>query len=290
MDVNRVGLKELCNCPDGTHGPNYELPLKSKHFGRRNLYLNRMFLTRGEKRICIRCPNVSYSRNSGRCYEHIWTHYLMRHCDVLEEFLKEEKKRLQQGTPSTEISQRIHPIEERDQLFLANHQSSSLQMDNFASPINPAPISPMAFTNYRHSSKIDVFEDAPDQENDEPSSSSLSHSPLNALLMQTSSLTNRMVQSPQPGTEYESFEEKIPSYYMDLARGVSVKQALSTHRKVPETGQLFTGAQKLVLDGIVKTLNELLLKSDNNGFNGEETPINVLQLFPDIKPTSGNGF
>ncbi|CAJ0922637.1 unnamed protein product, partial [Mesorhabditis belari] len=263
---------------------------RSKHFGRRNLYLNRMFLTRGEKRICIRCPNVSYSRNSGRCYEHIWTHYLMRHCDVLEEFLKEEKKRLQQGTPSTEISQRIHPIEERDQLFLANHQSSSLQMDNFASPINPAPISPMAFTNYRHSSKIDVFEDAPDQENDEPSSSSLSHSPLNALLMQTSSLTNRMVQSPQPGTEYESFEEKIPSYYMDLARGVSVKQALSTHRKVPETGQLFTGAQKLVLDGIVKTLNELLLKSDNNGFNGEETPINVLQLFPDIKPTSGNGF
>ncbi|CAJ0922664.1 unnamed protein product, partial [Mesorhabditis belari] len=69
-----------------------------------------------------------------------------------------------------------------------------------------------------------------------------------------------------------------------------MNQALSTHRKVPETGQLFTGAQKLVLDGIVKTLNELLLKSDNNGFNGEETPINVLQLFPDIKPTSGNGF
>ncbi|CAJ0922671.1 unnamed protein product, partial [Mesorhabditis belari] len=72
--------------------------------------------------------------------------------------------------------------------------------------------------------------------------------------------------------------------------GIVKTQALSTHRKVPETGQLFTGAQKLVLDGIVKTLNELLLKSDNNGFNGEETPINVLQLFPDIKPTSGNGF
>ncbi|CAJ0572958.1 unnamed protein product, partial [Mesorhabditis spiculigera] len=60
------------------------------------------------------------------------------------------------------------------------------------------------------------------------------------------------------------YQQEIPGYYMDLAQGMSVMEAVSLHGSIPDTGSVFHGAQKIVLDGIVKTMNELLNRTKNN--------------------------